>query len=170
MTTHNLMCDQDHKWYEYIWTSINADSIHNSQHITDPYTFGHIFWGILLFYILQLIMDRKYALIVTVVSLSLFEVHENSPGKILSYGKLTGNVDENNNITKTNGELYKYENDGNSYYFRLNEKYQIEKVDENGSFQKFVKIKELPKYNVTIYRGDSYVNILTDIMAVFVGA
>jgi hypothetical protein len=87
----NIYCDQHHdNWYEYIYSPYYSNSPHNSKHMFDIYTLGHVFWQMLFMWIGKKILPshkKEVASILFIIS-SLFEFYENQPEQIIKYRRI----------------------------------------------------------------------------------
>jgi hypothetical protein len=166
----NLYCDQKHDhWWEYIWHRDHADNFHDSQHIYDDYSFAHFLVGAITFYLVWLLIGNKnYSLLLTIAMAILFEIEENKITNILKYVKVDGNISSGSRIVSYKNIPFKYKKNGETYTF-VTKHGKIYKINGKGKRIKDVKMDELKKYKLPIYRGDSYINIIGDIMANIIG-
>lgn len=82
-----IYCDQPHeKWYEYLFSAYH-NSPHNSKHLFDIYTLTHIWWSLLLTFILLMIFRTrsKTAIYAAIAITTIFELLENTPSNIRKY-------------------------------------------------------------------------------------
>ncbi len=72
--------------------SLNINSMHNSQHLIDPYSLSHVLHGVIFFYVIQLFAPRVIIswriAIATLIEIS-WEILENSPIIIERYRAAT---------------------------------------------------------------------------------
>lgn len=89
---HIHVCDQPHNyWYEYIYNKYYPNSPHNSKHVFDIYTLTHIFWSLLIIFIIRVFVPQFYdnnILIGITVMTTLFEYHENTIEQIKKYKRI----------------------------------------------------------------------------------
>ena len=81
---------------DYSVSSWNIWSPHTSQHILDPYTFTHVFHGVLEFWVIGLIFKRvpmAWRLLIAVMLESSWEIAENSTYIIQRYRESTISLD-----------------------------------------------------------------------------
>lgn len=84
-----VYCDQKHLfWWEYLYNSYYEFSPHNSKHIFDIYSLTHIFWCMLLTYILRLFMPIQIAVMSVFLLSTFFEIHENTNEQIIKYQRI----------------------------------------------------------------------------------
>jgi hypothetical protein len=77
-------------------TSWDIWSLHNSQHLVDPYTFSHVLHGVIFFWSLLLIPDRIVGhrrFLVAITIEACWELLENSPIIIDRYRDTTASLD-----------------------------------------------------------------------------
>jgi hypothetical protein len=165
-----LMCDHNHKdLWEQIWRADDDDNFHDSQHLFDEYSFVHFLIGAITFYLLWfLIGNKNYTLMATIALSILFEVEENKITNIMKYVKVDGNIGSGSRLVSNKNIPFKYKKNGKSYTFVTNRE-KIYRVNKNGKRIKEVKMNELKKYKLPIYRGDSYINIIGDIVSNILG-
>jgi hypothetical protein len=168
----NFVCDQEHDdWWEYIWSTEHVDSLHNSYHMFDPYSFVHILNAGILFLLLTYLIDIKdIAAIISILAVILFELKENQVQGIIKYGIASGNFSNSNIVIPSNNpeKPYVYEKDGKTYNFvRKDDK--IFMIDKNHNIIKEINLQDLGEYGLSIYRGDSIVNILGDVVTGIIG-
>lgn len=84
-----LYCDQSHSfWWEHLYNTYYENSPHNSKHLFDVYSLTHIFWCLLLVYLLKLILPIKIVIISVFLITTLFEIHENTHNQIIKYQRI----------------------------------------------------------------------------------
>jgi hypothetical protein len=82
------ICNQPHQFpYEYLYSSYQIDSPHNSKHLFDIYTLTHVFWLIVLASLGKMI-NNSYILPIIFVSSVFFEMYENDHRQIIKYNRI----------------------------------------------------------------------------------
>lgn len=83
-------CDQPHKhWYEQLYYPYKLNTPHNSKHVMDIYFLTHIFWPLLMTYLLYPFFSNKQNLFWILFGFTtLFELFENLPDQIKRYRKV----------------------------------------------------------------------------------
>ncbi len=83
-------CGQPDLWSWHVW------SVHNSQHLIDPYTFTHVLHGLLFCALLYLLLDRRFGVIRLSLGLAVeavWEILENTNWVIERYREATISLD-----------------------------------------------------------------------------
>ncbi len=97
-------CGQLNPWSSDIW------SLHNSQHVADPYVFTHMLHGVIFFFALRLALGADKLLIHFAAALSLeaaWEIAENTPMVINRYRESTVSLDYfGDSIINSIGDLW----------------------------------------------------------------
>lgn len=86
-----FVCDQPHsKWYEYLYWGYGLNSPHNSKHMFDIYSVGHVWWFAVLSYcVLRMFPTHTTAGLIGLLLFGIaFEVFENQPEQIVKYNRI----------------------------------------------------------------------------------
>ena len=101
-----FICDQPHKYmYEHLF-NYHHYSPHRSQHMFDIYSLTHIFWPLLIMFILKSLFGKKpiYALIVIIICI-IFEYIENLPKFVKKYRTIEKSDYQGDTIINVIGDM-----------------------------------------------------------------
>lgn len=84
------VCDQPHdNWYEHIITPHYSKSPHNSKHLIDAYSLTHVFWPMLLTFVLRKMFNNHPSIPIIVFGICfIFEIIENQKDSIIKYRRI----------------------------------------------------------------------------------
>ncbi|VBB18036.1 hypothetical protein YASMINEVIRUS_499 [Yasminevirus sp. GU-2018] len=146
---------------------------HYSQHLLDVYSILHTYAGTTVAFALRLLFGGVWTMILTFLLLIGFELFENTPFAILRGNNAIYNKDNDGYILdqKTGTRMVmKNKKDGKDYSIKLTGTTTTLYLVSDPSVSINVLLRDYISYGVTLYRGDSWLNFIGDVLCGTVSA